>query len=259
MLRKLAVEHVKPHLSDDTWQRLRGLASGPSRPAPATSRPSLTDLAVKHKTDKWSSRHRYTGHYQHHLEYLRDEHFTLLEIGIGGYSREGKGGQSLRMWKDFFPNARIIGLDIEDKSFVREDRIETYVGSQDDPAVLRRIVDDAPDIRVVVDDGSHVNEHILATFDVLFPMLPSGGHYMIEDTQTSYWPRFGGTTDLTAQGTSIGLARRLIHDINYEERTEEGYTPTYVERNIAGLHIYHNLIFIDKGVNAEGRAKIRRE
>ncbi|WP_018156590.1 CmcI family methyltransferase [Demetria terragena] len=263
MLRRFAADHVKPHLSDDAWQKLRRLGGAPSSP-PESSRPesspsSLTELAVKHKTDKWSTRHRYTGHYERHLGYLRNEQFTLLEIGIGGYARDGQGGASLRMWKEFFPNARIIGLDIEDKSFAREDRIETVVGSQDDQEVLRRIAASAPDLQVVIDDGSHVNDHILATFNILFPLLPAGGHYMIEDTQTSYWPRYGGTLDPDAGGTSNGLARRLVHDINYEEHTEDGYVPTYVQKNVTGLHVYHNLIFIDKGINAEGRVKMRRD
>ena len=47
----------------------------------------------------------------------------VLELGIGGYARERQGGASLKMWKWFFPRAQIVGVDIEDKSFVDEPRI----------------------------------------------------------------------------------------------------------------------------------------
>jgi demethylmacrocin O-methyltransferase len=44
----------------------------------------------------------------------------------------------------------------------------------------------APEL--IIDDGSHINEHIITTFKHLFPRLKEGGYYVIEDTQTSYWP-----------------------------------------------------------------------
>jgi hypothetical protein len=159
------------------------------------------------------------------------------------------------MWRDYFPNAHIIGLDIADKSFLDDDRITTYQGSQTDARLLRWIFECWTDIRVVIDDGSHQNSHILTTFDVLFPLLPEGGHYIIEDTQTAYWPRYGGTKDLNEPATSMGLTKKLIDGLNYEEYTDEGYEPTYLEKNVRSVHVYHNLVFIDKGVNAEGRGQ----
>ena len=99
----------------------------------------------------------------------------MFEIGIGGYAREGKGGNSLRMWKHFFPRADIIGLDIQDKSFVDEHRIQTYRGSQTDEALLTTIMETAGNVRVIIDDGSHRPEHIRETFRILFPLLRKGG------------------------------------------------------------------------------------
>jgi hypothetical protein len=40
----------------------------------------------------------------------------LFEIGIGGYDNENKGGNSLRMWKNFFPFGKIFAIDIYNKS-----------------------------------------------------------------------------------------------------------------------------------------------
>jgi Rhamnosyl O-methyltransferase/CmcI len=266
--KRFTVRTVKPLVSEPMWQWLRGpLAAVPAdqragSPGELESREPEHDLtwwAAHHRTDKWSARHRYTPHYERHLGYLRDEKFTLFEIGIGGYRRERTGGASLRMWRDYFPHAHVVGLDIEDKSFVDDDRITTYRGSQTDAQLLRWIVESWPDVRVVVDDGSHRNDHVLASFEVLFPLLPAGGHYVIEDTQTSYWPRFGGSTDPAARDTSMGLTKRLVDGLNYEEYTDEGYEPSYTELHVRGVHAYHNLVFVDKGLNAEGRGPQRHD
>ena len=266
MLRRMAVRWIKPRLSDADWQRLR--RAGRPRPLPVelpAERPkaadesdvpdlgsmSLTELAVHFHTDKWG-RHRYTGHYEDHLGSLRTRNFTLFEIGIGGYAREGKGGNSLRMWKHFFPRADIIGLDIQDKSFVDEHRIQTYRGSQTDEALLTTIMETAGNVRVIIDDGSHRPEHIRETFRILFPLLRKGGWYIIEDTQTSYWPRYGGNPDRHAEGTTMALVKDLVDGLNYEEYNAKGYQPTYSELNVVAVYCYHNLVFIKKGLNKEG-------
>lgn len=220
-----------------------------------TSGATLTALAQEFQTDKWSSYHRYTPHYARHLQHLRDEEMVLLEIGIGGYSREGQGGASLRMWKAFFPKARIVGLDIQDKSFVDEERIRSFQGSQVDPAVLDRILEEEGVPLVVIDDGSHRPEHIRTTFELLFPRLPAGAIYAIEDLQTSYWPDWGGSLDRDDMGTSMGLVKSLVDGLNYEEFIDDDYVPTYTDLNVVGVHCYHNLAFIEKGDNREGTLK----
>ncbi|WP_193611182.1 class I SAM-dependent methyltransferase [Nocardioides lijunqiniae] len=262
-LRTLAVRVVKPLVPESLWRRLRGLAGAAPAPQPvAPLSPAeqrrrrlqamdLTELAQEFRTDKWG-RHFYTPHYQRHLEHLRDERFTLLEIGIGGYAREKQGGRSLRMWKHFFPRAQIVGLDIEDKSFVEAPRIKAYQGSQTDREVLERIVAENGRPQVVIDDGSHRPEHIRETFRVLFPMLADDGVYAIEDTQTSYWPTWGGSEDRQDPTTTMALVKDLLDGLNYEEFLDADYEPTYSDRHVVAVHAYHNLIFIEKGLNNEG-------
>lgn len=215
---------------------------------------NLTWLARHFKTDKWGA-HHYTPHYQGHLAHLRDKPINLLEIGIGGYSRAGAGGASLRMWKHFFPHGQIYGLDISDKSFVEEPRIRAFQGSQADPDLLARIVAEIGRLDVVIDDGSHRPAHVVATFAILFPLLADDGIYVVEDTQTSYWPEWGGAEDPADPNTSMALLKRLTDGLNYEEYVDESHEPTYADKHVVGVHFYHNLVFIEKGRNEEGTRK----
>ena len=56
----------------------------------------------------------------------------LLEIGIGGYNMQSVGGASLSMWADYFPEGRIVGIDVADKRLELDPRIEVRRGSQED-------------------------------------------------------------------------------------------------------------------------------
>jgi hypothetical protein len=214
---------------------------------------SLTELAQEFGTNKWGV-HRYTPHYERHFAPFRDRKLVVLELGIGGYARERQGGASLRMWKWFFPKADVVGVDVEDKSFVDEDRITTYVGSQTDRKLLRRIVGRHGAPTVVIDDGSHRPPHVIKSFRILFPLLADGGLYVIEDTQTSYWPKFGGRLDRDDPTTSMAMVKRLLDGLNYEEFLDD-YEPSYSDLHVVAVHCYHNLVVIEKGDNREGSNK----
>jgi hypothetical protein len=212
---------------------------------------NLDALAIFFNTDKNIS-HAYTKHYQQHFQPLRHKQINILEIGIGGYNIPTGGGHSLRMWKSYFPRANIYGLDIYDKSPHNEQRIKTYKGSQTDDVLLKRIVQEIGGVDVVIDDGSHINSHVIKTFQILFPLLNPAGIYAIEDLQTSYWETdsagfdWGGSKDLEAPFTSMNYLKRLIDGLNYEEFTKENYLSSYFDGHITALHFYHNLAFIYK-------------
>jgi len=107
---------------------------------------------------------------------------------------------------------------------------------------------------VVIDDGSHVNEHVRTSFRTLFPYLRDGGVYAIEDLWTAYCPGYGGDEGATAgSGTSIGMLKALLDDIHYQQHSgDTPAQPTFEQANVVGIHVYHNVAFIEKGVNAEG-------
>ena len=92
----------------------------------------LCELAIKYRTDKtpflsnlpsdpsWLT-HSYTPYY-HELLDGKDVK-RVLEIGIAG-------GNSLRMWADYFPQAEIFGVDINPDYLVNEGRIKSFQGDQ---------------------------------------------------------------------------------------------------------------------------------
>lgn len=202
-------------------------------------------LATLYGSDKWGH-HWYAQHYATHFAALRRRRLNLIEIGIGGYDDPTAGGASLRMWKRYFPRGAIFGIDLHDKSALQERRITTFRGSQADADFLRDVARRIGRIDIVIDDGSHRNEHVLESFRVLFPLLAPGGIYVVEDTQTSYWERMGGdSVELDSAKTTMGYFKSLADGLNHAELEIER-EPSYTDQHVAALHFYHNLVFVQK-------------
>jgi|SaaInlStandDraft_6_1057023.scaffolds.fasta_scaffold02319_6 hypothetical protein len=213
---------------------------------------NLKALSKLYYTDKWGA-HKYATHYQSYFSKLKNKKLNLLEIGIGGYEDPEMGGGSLRVWRTYFYRSCIYGIDIYDKSVHEEKRIKTFKGSQVDEKFLSKVVKNIGGIDIIIDDGSHVNDHVIFSFKYLFPILDDNGLYIIEDTQTSYWNHAGGTSEnFNSKSTIMGFFKSLVDGLNYEELEIENYEANYYERNIVSIHFYHNLIFIQKGLNNEG-------
>ncbi len=206
----------------------------------------LTSLALIYKTDKWG-RHFYTPVYRHWFGALRYKPVRLLEIGTGGYARPHQGGNSLRMWKSYFPHGIITGIDIHDKSALQERRVHIYSGDQSDPDFLKRISGIEGPFDIIIDDGSHMQSHIIASFETLFPLMEPGGTYVIEDTQTSYWPKFEGSTkDMDTIPSAMNYFIKRVHEVNRIEWKESDRQVDEIGQMIETISFYHNLIIIGK-------------
>lgn len=211
----------------------------------------LTTLGKIFKTDKVGL-HFYTSHYSSHFHRFRDKEVNLLEIGVGGYKNPYKGGKSLRMWKKYFPLGNIYSIDIYDKAPLQEDRITIFKGSQTDEAFLLDVINRMGEVDIIVDDGSHVNDHVIKTFNILFPKLKDGGIYVVEDVQTSYWADMGGDSEsMNNPKTIMGFFKNLTDSLNNKEFLIPNYVQNYYDKKITSMHFYHNLIFIYKGNNDE--------
>jgi hypothetical protein len=134
----------------------------------------LCELGQKYKTDKFRP-HNYTTEYYRRLNERRLEVRKVLEIGIWK-------GRSLRMWEEFFPNARIYGIDNNPKRIFKAGRIECFEGDQLHQkrlAFLAKSVGGQFD--VIVDDGLHEPRHNIKAMMALVRFLTKDGLYFIED------------------------------------------------------------------------------
>ena len=153
------------------------------------------------------------------------------------------------MWKAFFPKARIVGIDICDKTQFAESRIDIRQCDQTDAEKLRAISAEYGGFDIIIDDGSHLSQHVIETFHILFPLLRSNGIYAIEDTQTSYWPGWGG--GMHNPESLMTFFKGLADGLNHIEYPIEDYSPTYFDKNIVEIAFFHNLIIIRKADNNE--------
>ena len=143
----------------------------------------LTEIGEQYGTDKVDKYHTFEGEtytdiYFEYLHHLQDKEFTFLEIGV-------RDGKSIKMWADFFPKAKIVGVDIDPscKQF-ETNQIDIHIGSQEDEAFLNSLVEKYGSFQVVLDDGSHINSMTLKSFTVL--QQHTTDFYIIEDLRNSY-------------------------------------------------------------------------
>jgi hypothetical protein len=197
----------------------------------------LHELGIKYGTDK--AGHGYLPIYERYFADRRGSVFNLLEIGV-------HMGASLKMWRDYFPNAQIHGIDnVPQKKELESDRITIHIGSQDNRAFLHDVAYANP-FDIIIDDGSHMMEHQIISFETLFPCLNRGGLYIIEDLHTSYHVEFLGSR----RTTTMDYLTAIIDDVNmfgynYGNKTRTA-KPSYYEQNIRAMHFHKSLCIIEK-------------
>jgi hypothetical protein len=208
----------------------------------------LAELAVKYGSDRWGH-HYYCEFYERYFAEHREDALTILELGIGAYEKTNEGGAGLKMWYDYFQNATILGVDVYPKSFLNNDRITTFVCSQEDENGLRNIFEEHGYPDIIIDDASHVNNKTIRSFEILFPMLEESGIYCVEDLHSSYWDKhgFGGNpnpNDYQAP-TAINYFKRLVDDINRAEIHNFRMSHPFKE-DIESVHFYPKQVFVIK-------------
>lgn len=125
-----------------------------------------------------TARHDYTRLYHALFSPIREKVTTVFELGIFQ-------GNSLRMWRDYFPNAIIYGADI-DANYVacaKGERIVTRVCDETDPGSVIDLLADWPEFDIIVDDALHTFTDNLKFFSYAWPRLKKGGVYVIEDVR----------------------------------------------------------------------------
>lgn len=161
----------------------------------------LSSLCVKHGSDKgeltdeklifsWRS-HNYADFYSIIFDHTRNSVKKVFECGLGtnntdvpsNMGADGKPGASLRVWRDYFPNANIYGADIDKRVLFEEPRIKTFYVDQCDPIVIDNMWAEieTKDFDLIIDDGLHTFEAGKCLFENSINNLSQSGIYIIED------------------------------------------------------------------------------
>ncbi|MDP5370152.1 MAG: class I SAM-dependent methyltransferase, partial [Pseudomonadota bacterium] len=174
--------------TQETADRISGHLNETFDPAARTTQ--LCEIMKRHGSDK-STVHNYTRMYQFLLESKRETATNVFEIGIAStdpqfaytMGKDGTVGASLRGWREFFPNARIYGADIDAKALFQEERINTYFVDQLKTDAISTMFAQIPvaGFDVMIDDGLHCFEANDIFFKAAIDKLTPGGIYIIED------------------------------------------------------------------------------
>jgi len=194
------------------------------------------------------------------LAHRRRQKLRILELGVSS-------GASLLCWRDYLPNAIIVGIDINESPprILGQDGIHFLRGSQDDPAVLDQAAAAAGGtFDLIVDDASHLGYLTKRSLNYLFPRwLAPGGCYVIEDFGTGFFADFPDGRDFAApdcndaipgtvefrssQHGVVGVVKQLIEPLMHELMT--GIRPSLA---IERLTIETNIVFIEKSMQSSG-------
>ena len=148
---------------------------------------SLEEL-VTSKTDK-NTTHSYIPLYQKLLEGKKYTAKNVLEIGIGDF--RDKNGGSIQLWKNFFTNATVYGLDIlpVDRvmdELLNDDRIILYTSTDayDETFFTSHFLDKNIKCDFMLDDGPHTIESMIQFIKLYSQIMTDDGILIIEDVQS---------------------------------------------------------------------------
>jgi len=144
----------------------------------------LIDLVDNTRTDK-NTIHSYLPLYDQLLESRKITAKNILEIGI-------QDGGSIKLWKDYFENAMIYGVDVISNDNIWEEikndkKIVLYTSTDaySDDFIYHKIFHKKFD--VIIDDGPHTLGSMIKTIVSYSYLLEEDGIMIIEDVQDWSW------------------------------------------------------------------------
>ena len=206
-------------------------------------------------SDKWE---HYFDIYDHLLGKFYESKVNYLEIGV-------QNGGSLEIAKKLFASdSLIIGMDIDPNCKRLEGKVanQIIIGSQVDDATLLKVSEFGP-FDIIIDDGSHIQSHMIVTFFKLFPLLSQNGIYIIEDTHTNHSPEHQESfLGIGLYDYFKGLSERLNIDfINSHFRKDRYKLPRHerssihqipdIVRDIFSIEFFDSVIAIKKRTKTE--------
>ena len=159
--------------------------------------------------------HTYIEIYDKYME--KKDNISILEIGV-------QKGHSIRMWQDYFKDSKVYGIDVTLDNVIFDQLENVYVCDGTDESAVNATLGDLQ-LDYVVDDGSHLIDHQIKSFDIIWPRIKPGGRYFIEDVN--------GDEAIKAIGdhfTKLGLSYTLIDHRHLKGRYDD--IVIFVEKNV---------------------------
>jgi hypothetical protein len=142
---------------------------------------TVDEIFLRYNTDKNQRFHNYSRQYEKLFSDFRDKPIRYLELGVFK-------GESLKAMRDVLGSAKcIVGVDIDSNSKQYENidsNIFVEIGNTNDKDFIDKINQKYGPFDIVLDDGSHRNDDVIKSFEMLFPLLNDNGLYIVEDTIT---------------------------------------------------------------------------
>lgn len=153
---------------------------------------SLSDIVDNSRTDK-NTIHSYLELYTSLLSCKRETAKNVLEIGIG----EGQGitnGGSIKLWCDYFVNAKVYALDIQHIDAVwdgikNNERIIllTSTDAYNEDFFRENFINQNIKFDFMLDDGPHSMESMIKFIQLYSQVMTHDGILIIEDVQDWSW------------------------------------------------------------------------
>lgn len=213
---------------------------------------TLSEISKKYPTDKDFTHNYYNAAYEKFLSPIRNEVKLVCEIGIGGFWKEvgWLPGNSLKVWRDYFPNAFILGLDIVAHEHIAGiNRICLDWLDQSKKDLVIEYANKLSNYDLIIDDGSHNVYDQQITFAYFFRSLKSGGIYILEDLHSSIEVEIPEKASLWGWGepgyiTPLELLENYQRNGNFNiDTTKPGHLTEdekqYLLDNIASVEVFH--------------------
>lgn len=148
----------------------------------------LIDLIDNGSTDK-NTTHSYLDTYEKLFSNKKETAKNVLEIGIGSFKE--KNGGSIKLWRDYFTNATIYGMDILSSDHVMDEllndsRIILYTSTDayNEDFFNNNILNKNIKFDILIDDGPHTLESMITFITLYSQVLNDDGILIIEDVQS---------------------------------------------------------------------------
>lgn len=171
------------------------------------------------------SQKTYLEYYDKYFRSLANKEINLLELGVDK-------GDSLKFWRDYFPNGIIVGIDIN-KVVIDDNsgRIQIYQGSQYDISFLDSVSKKHGKYDIIIDDASHIGEFTKISFWHLFNnYLKKGGIFVIEDWGTGYYNKFPDGNKFLVKRNNFRPKFQLFVDKLIKQLENKANSRTFLNR-----------------------------